>query len=49
MPKLAFALNNLLNLKKFSLSLYLGYMPIYRQRCGVKPELRLMLLVDLEV
>jgi len=35
--------------KKFSLSLYLRYGPIYRQKVGVKPELEFLLLVDLEL
>jgi hypothetical protein len=34
---------------KLSLSLYLGYEPIYRQRGGVKAGLEFMLLIDLEL
>jgi len=35
--------------KKCSLHLYLRYGSIYRQRDGVKPELRFLLLVDPEL
>jgi hypothetical protein len=35
--------------KILSLFSYLGYRPIYRQRCGVKPELGFLLLVNLEL
>jgi hypothetical protein len=48
-PELAFAKKNLLNLQKFNLSLYLRYGPIYRQRGGVKPGLRFLILVDQEL
>jgi len=49
MLKLASAKKNLLNLQKFSLSLYLGYEPIYKQRGGVKLGLGFLLHVDLEL
>jgi hypothetical protein len=35
--------------KILRLSLYLGYEPIYRQSGGVKPGLKLLLLVNLEL
>jgi hypothetical protein len=39
----------MLNVQEFSLSLYLGYGPIYRQRGGNQPELGFLLLLDLGV
>jgi len=35
--------------KILSPHLYLRYEPIYRQKCGVKPELGFLLIVDLEL
>jgi hypothetical protein len=35
--------------QKFSLSLYMGYGPIYRQKSGNQPKLGFMLLLDLGV
>jgi hypothetical protein len=39
----------MVNAQEFSLSLYLGYEPFYRQRGGVKSELGFLLLLDLGV
>jgi hypothetical protein len=39
----------MLNAQEFSLGLYLGYEPFYRQRGGVKPELSFLLILDLGV
>jgi hypothetical protein len=49
MPKLASEEKICSMHKILSLSLYLGYKPIYRQRGGVKPELGFLLLFDLEL
>jgi hypothetical protein len=49
MPKLAYEGKICSMHKILSLSLYLRYEPIYRQRGEVKLKLRFMLLVDLEL
>jgi len=49
MPKLAYEGKICSMHKILSLSLYLRYEPIYRQRGEVKFKLRFMLLVDLEL
>jgi hypothetical protein len=49
MPKLAYEGKICSTHKIWSLSLYMGYEPIYRQRGEIKLELGFMLLVDLEL
>jgi hypothetical protein len=49
MSKLASVRKIMLNAQKFSLSLYMGYEPIYRQRGRCQPESGFLLILDLGV